>query len=402
MQIKLVITIVAMFSLSRAWGSAAHYVIASIAESELLECHSKIYDKAMTILEYLKDLTKLGEFPFIQAATWADNIEELNWETFQAKHFQPETYKFENKKLIRERKKEDMNESLLTAINQALATLQKEDTSKAYSKLAKSIELRMLMHYVGDIHQPLHTMSRVNQFRSHGDSHGSDFLISNTDSKTLHNFWDNYFDDPKWKTFSISPTESTIELIDAEADSITTDFPRTVLNDDLSRTSFVEWIYHTQNFAINQVYFGIKANSKPSEEYITKNLPILRRQLALAGYRLTDLIVSALEDVDVLKGKPTKKVESVEIQTKSVSESLGISQTISMKIGSKDIQEDAANSSEVNKKESTTKRKKQRAKNKKQNQCSMKAVHIMPMDLEKIEFIDKTEDLPEGAEELLI
>jgi len=54
-----------------------------------------------------------------------------------------------------------------------------------------STALRLLMHYVGDIHQPLHATSRVDHEYNSGDRGGNSFPLPVKDSvKNLHALWD--------------------------------------------------------------------------------------------------------------------------------------------------------------------------------------------------------------------
>ena len=55
----------------------------------------------------------------------------------------------------------------------------------------KSYAIRLLIHYLGDIHQPLHSMSRVNAAYPAGDRGGNDFPLPTKSSiKELHAVWD--------------------------------------------------------------------------------------------------------------------------------------------------------------------------------------------------------------------
>ena len=56
---------------------------------------------------------------------------------------------------------------------------------------AKSFALRLLIHYVGDIHQPLHATSRVDENYPSGDRGGNLFTLpSKKTAKNLHAVWD--------------------------------------------------------------------------------------------------------------------------------------------------------------------------------------------------------------------
>lgn len=55
----------------------------------------------------------------------------------------------------------------------------------------ESYALRLLIHYIGDIHQPLHATSRVNKNYPKGDAGGNFVSIPAKDgAKNLHSVWD--------------------------------------------------------------------------------------------------------------------------------------------------------------------------------------------------------------------
>lgn len=45
------------------------------------------------------------------------------------------------------------------------------------NKLGQSFNLRLLIHYVGDLHQPLHNIARYTQESPNGDFGGNNFKI---------------------------------------------------------------------------------------------------------------------------------------------------------------------------------------------------------------------------------
>lgn len=56
----------------------------------------------------------------------------------------------------------------------------------------KSLGLRLLIHYYGDIHQPLHSSDRYTAEDPSGDKGGNDFPLKNHYSANeLHAVWDN-------------------------------------------------------------------------------------------------------------------------------------------------------------------------------------------------------------------
>jgi hypothetical protein len=62
--------------------------------------------------------------------------------------------------------------------------------------------LRLLIHYIGDVHQPLHATSRFTPSRVTGDRGGNSFKVGSKDGAyNLHSVWDSvvyaYPDTPK-------------------------------------------------------------------------------------------------------------------------------------------------------------------------------------------------------------
>lgn len=57
--------------------------------------------------------------------------------------------------------------------------------------LGNSFDMRLLVHYVGDIHQPLHAVTRYAKDFPTGDRGGNSFKITSKDGvSNLHMLWD--------------------------------------------------------------------------------------------------------------------------------------------------------------------------------------------------------------------
>jgi hypothetical protein len=66
----------------------------------------------------------------------------------------------------------------------------------------KSLGLRLLMHYMGDVHQPLHSSSRYTKDLPNGDKGGNTFPLKyHYTANELHAVWDiviyTYYKNPK-------------------------------------------------------------------------------------------------------------------------------------------------------------------------------------------------------------
>ena len=69
---------------------------------------------------------------------------------------------------------------------------QKKSNGAIKWELSDSFHLRLLIHYVGDIHQPLHTSSRYTSQYPDGDQGGNLFRLSTQSQEitNLHALWD--------------------------------------------------------------------------------------------------------------------------------------------------------------------------------------------------------------------
>lgn len=58
-------------------------------------------------------------------------------------------------------------------------------------KYGQSYALRLLIHYIGDVHQPLHCLARVDATYPAGDRGGNSFNLPNHyEANNLHSVWD--------------------------------------------------------------------------------------------------------------------------------------------------------------------------------------------------------------------
>jgi hypothetical protein len=85
-------------------------------------------------------------------------------------------------------------------IESAIATLQTPDSlpnsGETDKTLMKSLMLRNLIHFVGDIHQPLHATTRIAPLTPDGDQGGNLYNITWTghpEVQELHFVWDHAF-----------------------------------------------------------------------------------------------------------------------------------------------------------------------------------------------------------------
>jgi hypothetical protein len=154
---------------------------------------------------------------------------------------------------------------------------------------AKGMGLRLLMHYMGDIHQPLHLVSRYTAEHPKGDKGGNDFdLKYHYDADELHAVWDNVM----YEYHKSVKRPFTSESFEAFG-SIATDLNSKV-GVSLAETSNLnfERIAETSRQYGLQAYDGIEPGKDVElpDWYIQKWKPILMKQVVLAGHRLAKMI----------------------------------------------------------------------------------------------------------------
>jgi hypothetical protein len=174
-------------------------------------------------------------------------------------------------------------ESQLAILRTAFADPQTSDDVRAY-------DLTWIVHLVGDLHQPLHTVSRFSKGHPKGDDGGNVVMLCTAPCKAnLHGFWDSVLG-----AGFIDVTISLGEALDAIP------FPSATAKSDTTDTA--KWIAEGVAAAKTVVYSApIKpespapAVSLPSRAYRTKARVLAEDRVILAGRRLARLINEALK-----------------------------------------------------------------------------------------------------------
>lgn len=148
--------------------------------------------------------------------------------------------------------------------------------------------MRLLLHYAGDIHQPLHATSRVNHEYEEGDRGGNSVALpSISGAKNLHSVWDSVaysqtsdydlpFADDKWEEISnVAKDFMKRHPIDADVAS----------NIDVN-----QWAMDSYNISASFLYEGVEPNQALSKDYVKKAVEIAEKQVVIGGNRLASLL----------------------------------------------------------------------------------------------------------------
>lgn len=193
----------------QGWWKNGHLMTAKIAEQILAQESPETLKKAQDILSVLSEsmpsqTTGERDHPFVECSTWADDVKarggsfQSNWHfvdtpyldqggDFSDFNIETETYNITN---------------TLTNLQSWIlkepgydSTYQYEQIMGAFGGLDEdqglSVAMRLVIHFVGDIHQPLHAESRYNKQYPSGDRGGNSFRLPSSDGiYNLHSAYD--------------------------------------------------------------------------------------------------------------------------------------------------------------------------------------------------------------------
>lgn len=268
----------AALQFSWAWIDTGHMVVAAIAESRLTPAAKK------KIEQLVKIGTDAKTDNFLTVSCYADDYKsdaDRNWH-FINLHFRSDGQPSQNKP-------EEQN--VLWAIDKFTRVL--EDPKASDDDKAQA--LRYIVHFVGDVHQPLHVVARDTDAFPKGDRGGNDFAITPIETwgdrpiKNLHALWD-------YGCGLFRPTMRPLSEGDAAkirdlAASIEKEFPYDQLA-ELNAKLPKDWANESEVLAKIVVY-NLPEKGVPSKDYLDKGQAVAKRRIALAGYRLADLLNQA-------------------------------------------------------------------------------------------------------------
>jgi len=281
-----------------AWHSLGHLTVARIAR-----LHLESMDRGVSVINFVESrLLPLSpmcgekDYPFTESATWPDKIQYQKWVSMFNWHFSDQPYFRGSYSPAKnpQPNPEDVAWAILDSINY-LESNSEDPLGKSSTILGKSITLRNLIHFVGDIHQPLHTSSMFDATHQNGDQGGNLFLIKHYRNDTwnnLHFVWDHLFDirDEIQSPLTAEQYESlTVFAMQIkgqfEGDN---DFEVQATTNSTPESWLAEGLQIVEDF----VYTGLVEGEPLPESYILKGREIVLRRLALAGKRLALLLES--------------------------------------------------------------------------------------------------------------
>ncbi|HYU45479.1 MAG TPA: S1/P1 nuclease [Terriglobales bacterium] len=236
-----------------AWGPEGHIVVAKVASARLSP-------SARTAVRKL-----LGRHTLDSVANYADQVrgqrpETSNW------HFVDIPKDATDYDAARDCKDTPKGDCIINELARTQATL--KDRSLPKAKRAEA--LKFVVHFVGDLHQPLHCADNH-------DRGGNDVKVTFFGKQSnLHRVWDSDIITES----NLPPVEFAAQLdswLDAQ-DTAT-----------LEKGTTVDWAQASHKLAVDDAY-NIPADHQLDASYADANLPIIDQQLAIAGLRLAAIL----------------------------------------------------------------------------------------------------------------
>ena len=134
----------------------------------------------------------------------------------------------------------------------------------------------MIIHYVGDIHQPLHTTTQYSKKNPKGDRGGNyQKMIKRYGVTNLHFLWDSVI-----YKFANGPSkcplsDSSLLWLNGEAAKLAMEFP--VDPDRVHTGNFKLWAEEGFNLAASFAYPGFIEKEELSEEYKARALKVVSK-----------------------------------------------------------------------------------------------------------------------------
>jgi hypothetical protein len=251
-----------------AWNFIGHAVIAQIAYDNLTP-QAKLHVNNL-VKTFQHTYPSINSFQ--KMASWADDIRGDNVQAFSNWHFISLSFSTDGTKRPRY-----SQYNVVWAINTFEKTLK-----TAQQPFNKALALAFLSHFVGDIQQPLHCASRVSKQYPLGDKGGNLYPINSTFAHNLHAFWDQ-------GAGLFVPQKNFSRQISSLTQQIETQYTQKNLAIYLRHNKPISWAHYNLKIAKNFVYTTPK-NTQPSSTYTKQAQTIVKKQVALAGYRLANIL----------------------------------------------------------------------------------------------------------------
>lgn len=230
-----------------AWGPKGHRVVGQIAENHL----------SAPALAAVREL--MGSESLARAGTWADEIRsDPAWEHAAPWHF----ISVDDDETLETTERSSQGD-VLSAMERYEGVLRNPEAPRE----ERVVALRFLVHFVADVHQPLHVGRRA-------DGGGNDTLVLWFGEPThLHALWDTHLVEHQGLSFT-----ELVRFIDHPSPAEVAAW---------QGSSYEDWI--AESFGLRDRVYDL-GDRRLGYDYAKENVPVVERRLLQAGVRLAGLL----------------------------------------------------------------------------------------------------------------
>src|SRR3990167_3693802 len=261
-----------------SWNVLGHMVAVNIAYERL---HPQVREKVDKMVIGLSQ-----EYPeiqyFTQIAPWPDALRAQKIDTFTHWHYIDFAFSVDATPV------QDLtdDDNAVWAINKIEPVIR----NVAGNAFERGRFLAFLVHIVADLHQPLHTVSRISTAHPNGDHGGNLYFVHYSEGPlraiSLHKLWAEGLG-----IFSGDPSQQSVAAL---TKVITSLYPEEYFGTKVHDLSTDNWAREGTKIAELFVYSTLE-NHVPNLEYMNKGKEIVNQRIALSGYRLANLLNQLLD-----------------------------------------------------------------------------------------------------------
>ncbi len=264
-----------------AWNATGHKITAEIAYAHLNAHSLQIVDTLSQTMSFAKS----GAARFAYLSIWPDTLRYQNNHDYDAWHFID--YPFVKDNVT---PKNFSKDNVVSAILYNTHILQ--DPKKSLQDRAKA--LSFVVHFIGDIHQPMHCVTLYSLQFQNGDRGGNAYRLQDARVDNLHQLWDQ-------GVFWYQGKSAQVLAENLQASYPESDFTQALLDQTPNHWALASFQLAKQAYSVP--YDGVL-----TDEYVKLSQIIVQQQLVLAGYRLANWLNLALTNTqDISNGNSRKK-----------------------------------------------------------------------------------------------
>ena len=262
------LTIISTTHSAYSWNALGHRLIMQIAYDHMSEKAKNTFTKYNNALD-----TFYRERTLINSAEWLDNLRYRGQVWLGTLHYIDIPFSVDGIPMPTSSNKENA----VSAIYSAERVLKKNHVKP----FDKGFASRILMHVVGDLHQPMHAASQYSARFLEGDHGGNRVHLGANDvAQNLHGYWD------EGGGFLKRNTPMPSETLQKIAANIENQYPCHPATMNLNPK---RWATESHDIAVKYAY-QVSSGQIPTHKYQQMVQEIAQQRIAIAGCRLASLL----------------------------------------------------------------------------------------------------------------